>query len=630
MKINNIHLTNIKKFGTKGANFNFYGEGGIFTISGGNGSGKTAIFKALQVFQKIVFFQQLTDGSEVERIKKILWNDIDGLLSDEYGVIDVQFKESTSDEFKFSVKLILTKTHSDWGYEFANPKNGLIHLISEYWDINDPKDIVAFIDAGKSFSEFGVGFDSIKLLSRRDQHRKLILDCVFEPEKTLQSIYRKTVIDHIQYRLDPKRTYTYFKNANEATLKISGNIDVANVSSTKYDGQLVIVGKTSNQSILYDVKDFSAGERSLYLTLLFLFYLPKVGILIIDEPENHLHESLLCKFYDFLLEFINEGFKGEKSNIRQIFLTTHSRALIYRNLDNGICFGMGNDEIIPIASGDVERDLRAMGISAIHSKTIFVEGSTEVSILSEFFNRERINVVPVNNCNEVVQYFRKISTIRSNLYGAAFCFVIDSDNMAPEKKSEIKGIDPKFFDESFCILECHEIENLLIDEKLILDVINNVLTVMKEPHLSSCDVDSIMSACKKDLHEQSLAKFIASEIEYQIKNLFTNELTNTKKIQNDDFQDLVNKIITQDRTSILIEKHNDAKEKFLSFWEDDWKSYIDGKAFLGKLLKALSHKTGIRDDKLKSMLWKKVSDSDADYKFSVFYKTVLDKFGKQN
>lgn len=635
MKINTIILTNIKKFGPKGAVFNFFGQEGIFTVSGGNGSGKTAIFKAIQMVQKIVFFDQLVDNEEKTRIKSTLWSDVDGLLSDSYGVIDVQFKDGSDSNNHFAIRLQITKSHEAWSYKFQDCENELNYLVENYWNIKNPKNIIAFIDAGKSFSEFGVSFESIRLSTRRDQKQKLILDCVFEPERTLQSIYRKTVIDHIQYRLDPKRTYDYFKYAKYAIAQISENIKIANVSSTKNDGHLVIVGKTSDEAPLFDVKDFSSGERSLYLTLLFLYYLPNIGILIIDEPENHLHESLLCRFYDFLLNFIsNENLNDDylesfTTDIKQIFLTTHSRALIIRNIDNGICFAMGNNEVHPIANSSAEHELRAMGISAIQSRTIFVEGKTEVSILSEFFERERIKVISANSCNEVINYFQKISKIRGSIYGASFCFIIDGDNMSPSRREEIRNIDPTFFDESFHILECHEIENLLIDENLMFDVCNELSQAIDENSISRDEITQIMHECKEKTASQSRLKYISSEVEILIKNTISNNITNIKNLQSKDVKTLIIESINQTTIDDLIENSISIESRFDQLWKEDWALYVDGKSYIGNLLQKLSTRLGVKSEKIKNKIWRHLGKNDAKYKFTEFMTIVKNKFDQQ-
>lgn len=643
MRISSVLLENIKKFGSKESIFSFGGHPGMHTVSGGNGSGKTAIFRSVQIFQKIFFFDQLEEenDSEYYELYEKISNDLDGLLRTENGLIDVAFKDN---EFSFRVELRISKNHSGWQYNFKSGSDGDIDLLSKYWNIKNPTEIVAFIDASKSFSDFGVGFDDISLLSRREIRRRFILDCIFEPEKTLQSIYRKTVIDHVQYRIDPKRTYHYFRDANSAIKKISGNIEVANISATKLDGQLVIVGKTNKDSQLFDVKDFSSGERALYLTLLFLFYLPNIGVLIIDEPENHLHESLLCKFYDFLEDFIkdksvtsqenidNENHESSiiKSGLEQIFLTTHSRALIYKNMERGYSYSMANNEIVRILASDVERSLRASGISTVHSKTLFVEGDTEASLMSEFFEQERIKVTPVNSCNEVISYFEKIAAIRTTIHGAAFCFAIDSDNRTLEDIKKIQSIDADFFDQSFCILDCHEIENLFIDEKLILDVVNKIRNGME---LEEIDIDLIqktMSNESIDLYETSRSKYIASGLRLELKRTISDPITDAKKMRSVGIEDLIKNTITLELKETITNEAKRLQDNFEKLWKEDWKKYVDGKAFIGRLCQKLSsgfaptHSTII-----KKMIIKRIKENPEKYSFGVFYKNIVNKFNIQ-
>lgn len=644
MRISSVLLENIKKFNSKEAIFNFGSQPGMYTVSGGNGSGKTAIFRSIQIFQKIFFFDQIgEDDVDYPILKEKLWRDLDGLLAGESGLIDIAFRH---EDFSFGIELKITKDHSSWGFTFkAKTPDALEHL-REHWDIRDPKNIVAYIDASKSFSDFGVRFDDITLLPRRERNRRFILDCVFEPEKTLQSIYRKAVIDHVQYRIDPSRTYQYFKNANAAIKAISGNIEVANISATKLDGQLVIVGRTSKDATLFDIKDFSSGERALYLTLLFLYYLPNIGVLIIDEPENHLHESLLSGFYDFLHNFLDKGIganldspkegaaAGESVRVtsvfEQIFLTTHSKALIYKNMEHGQSFAMAGNAVQRISSSDVERELRASGISTVYARTLFVEGSTDASLMADFFTQLRIKVAPVNSCKEVVSYFEKIAAIRHEIHGAAFCFVIDSDNRTEEELLEIKRLNPEFYEQSFCVIPAHEVENLFIDEQLIFDAISPFRAALGLEELSMVDIKNLMAIEADGLKEQSLRKYLASGLKLELKKLVIDPITDIKLMKSRGIMEAVNDAFSSRTATDIINATGKLEEQFEILWQSDWKKYVDGKAFMGMLRKKLSEKSDrVSTEKIKDLIYRRIKDEPMKYAFGRFMQDVVKKFNDQ-
>lgn len=643
MKIDSIYVENIKRFGPDGFVFNFNSSNSIHTVSGVNGSGKTAAFKAIQLFQKIFFYSQLDEDPKLE-VAQGIQTAIDQLLSAESAIIDIAFDINGS---KHCINLRITNEGGEFSYVFSDKTPEAIEKILAIWNIKNPNSLIVFLDAGKSFSDFGVSFDNISLKSRAKKDEEFILDCIFSPDETLQAIYKRTVLDHVHYRLDPSRKYEYFRAANEAAKIISPNIEVKNVSATKRDGQLVILGRTHSSASLFDVKDFSAGERALYLTLLFLFYFPNVGILIIDEPENHFHESLLSSFYVFLKELIESegtyswlqkrastksGFTDDwrSSRLDQIFLVTHSKPLIYQNMNFGDCFIVSERELKRVHNSELERELRSLGISSVFSRTLFVEGKGDVDILSSILSLHRINVVPLSDCKEVIDHFRKISKIRPLIHGAAFCFAIDGDNKSEGEIQQIKSIDSDFFDESFIVLDRHEIENYLIDKRLIFDVINPILESMCEPPITSAELESIFNKEAESLKQQSMAKYLASIMRSKAKELILDPISNTKNILKS-VPDTIESVLSGDNSRKLTDAASDAQLKFNEAWPKDWQALVDGKAFMGKLLANLSGRSaGTKSSIIRRNIVNRLNESPKKYECGKLIQKIIVKINNQD
>jgi hypothetical protein len=639
MKIQSIYLENIKKFNQKGMIFNFADHKNIHTISGVNGSGKTAIFKSLQLFQKIFFYEQLENPTvDYLKLHQNILQDIYSLLSSSSAIIDIVFKDEEGN--KFGVKLSIEIHENIFIHKFKDVASESTNALLKCWNIKDPKNIIAFIDAGKSFSDFGVPIEQINLTSRSQKNKDFILNCIFFPEKTLQGIYRKTILDHIQYRLDPSRTYEYFREANLAIKKISPNIEVKNISATKVDGHIVMLGKTSEDTPFFDVKDFSAGERALYLTLLFIFYLPSIGILIIDEPENHLHESLLREFYDFLknrLKIANDSnidkkeFNKEKNSLRQIFLTTHSKSLIYQNINQGECLIIKKDGTISLEDSSIERELRASGVSTVFSRTLFLEGTDDKSLLNAILENSGINLIVAKSCKEVIDYFKKISTIKNNVLGAAFCFAIDSDNRTKEDIEIIRKYDSNFFDSSFIVLEKHELENYLIDKKLIINALNPILYSMRLENLTDSKITNIFSTCSQSLKDQSKAKYIASGLQIKIKHEISDPITNTRTIQTKSIEKIIKENITDSLTQNLINEGAKLNQYFEDQWKTNWENLIDGKAFLSKIIAELSKEcANINQDVIKNNIISELQKNSDKYKAGQLINQIKTKFDLQH
>lgn len=648
MRILSVLLENIKKFNKKESIFNFGLHHQIHTISGVNGSGKTAIFKAVQVFQKLFFFQQLTPSNYTQHadLTQRLKNEVSQLISGHNAIIDIVFH--LAGEGKHGIKLQFNDLNDEleW-FDFYEMSEGALSFLQQYWNISDPKYLIAFIDAGKSFSDFGVDLNNISLLSRKEKEREFTLECIFDSERTLQAIYKRTVIDHIQYRLDPSRSYEYFRHANRAIRNISPNIEVKNISATKVDGQIVMLGKTSDASALFDVKDFSAGERSLYLTILFLFYFPNVGILIIDEPENHLHESLLRKFYDFLKDLIEVGgtanwltaqdkdkdnFKisSKDHSLSQIFLTTHSKALIYQNMNQGECLILTGDGTNTLVDANVEVELRAAGISTIFSRTLFVEGATDKSLFNDMLGATGITITSADSCKEVIEFFKKISKIKEKVHGAAFCFIIDKDNRSNDDIKCIRDMDPMFFDDSFIVLEKHEMENYLIDDVLISDALNPALLALGKPTLQATKVKDIFKSEATSLKQQSKAKYIASALKFILKNDVVDELSNTRNLLNQKTSTLVKSVLTAALVESIASKADSLDVQFENDWEENWVDLVDGKAFVAKVLTKLSKEcAGIDAATIRANIIQQLLRNPKKYKAGAIISNINEKLDAQ-
>ncbi|QEI05926.1 hypothetical protein FXN63_08770 [Pigmentiphaga aceris] len=91
LKLKSVVLVNIKNFGPSGCIFNFNQDVGVHTVSGVNGSGKTAIFKAIQLFQKIFFFSQMGSDDYADNVEKSIKFAADQILSGDVGEIDLAF-----------------------------------------------------------------------------------------------------------------------------------------------------------------------------------------------------------------------------------------------------------------------------------------------------------------------------------------------------------------------------------------------------------------------------------------------------------------------------------------------------------------------------------------------------------
>ncbi|AMC99461.1 hypothetical protein LOKO_00365 [Halomonas chromatireducens] len=636
-----VSLRGVKRFTKKEHVFFFDENESISTVSGKNGSGKTAIFKAVQIFQKLFFASQL-DGRVNNHAEYLqaAYSELESLVSEASFEIEVVFLVEGS---YVGVKLDGT-VRPEIEFSFSDSVEDGVAALSKLWDINDPKNLFLLINAGKAFSDFGVGFDSLDISSGLDE-RNVLLESVFFPEKVFQTIYKKSVLDYVHYRLDSNKRYDFFKIANEVVSSISGDIKIHSFSATKKPGEIIIQGKADSRSKYYDVKDFSAGEMSLYLTLLYLFRYPGLGVLVLDEPENHLHEDLLIKFYDLLRGlvasesmkcWVEEQFSDiagvqleslSDSQLSSLFLLTHSKALIYRNMLYGCNYILG-DGVHRISRSETESELRSIGVSSVFSRTLFVEGVGDVELFGELMASKNIKVVPLGSCSQVEEMYKKISGIYHDIYGAAFCFMIDRDNKSPEYFDDLRSLHPGFYDKTFLVLERHEVENYFIDKKLVKDAVNPILSHLGGDVLGDFQVDEIYQDCAESTKDISYKKYYTFRMKKGLNEILVNPLCG--KGAHQESMDLVEDLFSGNLKDEVVNLLNKVDEDFQSEWESEWEKLIDGKVFSNKVFAELSKRAeGVNKSAIRRKIIEMAGSGDESYEICKLSKKIDTIFESQ-
>jgi putative ATP-dependent endonuclease of OLD family len=179
-------------------------------------------------------------------------------------------------------------------------------------------------------------------------------------------------------------------------------------------------------------------------------------MLLVEEPEAHLHPSLQYNFLKFLKEEIEK-----QQNSRQIFITTHSTQITSAvGLDPIICVEEDASEIIKAklpskvfgntaedikSKKYIERFLDATKSAMLFSKSvILVEGMAELLLfpafakqLNEDLERQHVSVVKVDSVSfkHFVKLFGSGATCENSLEKRVSC-VTDKD---PLKKAKAKN-----------------------------------------------------------------------------------------------------------------------------------------------------------------------------------------------
>ncbi|UJZ96520.1 ATP-binding protein [Photobacterium damselae subsp. damselae] len=338
-------------------------------------------------------FSKLLGGSELFEFKE---EALRYLVSDD-SYITLKMKEGEqSSILKLSIENGAVELHCD------NE-----NFINQHWNLESPKNLILYIDASKVFLEDTLSFNDLNISGNTSSD--ITLEVVLRPDELFSGIYRQIVKDHVHERVIPSKPnrLLYYRVATELFKHLVPSINLARISGNHTEGEFVILGKSGQKSkTLYDVREFSSGEKTLFSTLAFLCISKSVCALFIDEPENHFHETLLLEFIAMLhslcesgglLEWVKNGDNKIKTEwlekeytdhkLGQVVLTTHSKTLIYK------IFTLGKNYIVDgvikeIVYENAENDLREFGLSTIQNQIIFVEGKGDQELLQYIIEKK--------------------------------------------------------------------------------------------------------------------------------------------------------------------------------------------------------------------------------------------------
>ena len=199
----------------------------------------------------------------------------------------------------------------------------------------------------------------------------------------------------------------------------------------------------------------SDGEKEVLFTLSLVIQAPKNGFIIVDEPESHLHHTILSRLWDTL--------EKERSDCRFIYIT-HNPTFASSRRNAKIKWVKNYNHPDQWDIEDIPQDSelpRELLYELIGNRRpiLFCEGdnqSLDYRIYSELFPDAIIR--PVGSCKNVINYtssFNKLPELIHNAYG-----IVDRDFRTYEDIQLLKEKD-------VYVLKVCEIENLFIDEEYL-------------------------------------------------------------------------------------------------------------------------------------------------------------------
>ena len=250
----------------------------------------------------------------------------------------------------------------------------------------------------------------------------------------------------------------------------------------------------------YPAYKMSDGERVILYVVGRVMLAKESSLIIVDEPEMHLHKAILNKLWDILEE--------KRKDCMFIYLThdidfastriANKRWLkSYSSSTSGI---FENWEIESIADSEIPEAL-LMKILGSRKKVLFCEGkqgSLDRQIIELLF--PNFTITPLASCKDVINYTKAYNKI-SNKYAVAYG-IIDRDFRTKEQLDKLAA-------ENIYSYDVAEIENLF----LIEDFIKGFAEYKHEP----CDIDNIKTQILALLtrnKEQQISSYLIQRINY--------------------------------------------------------------------------------------------------------------------
>ena len=238
------------------------------------------------------------------------------------------------------------------------------------------------------------------------------------------------------------------------------------------EGGKIMASKQGSGS--FGVNHLSDGERNALLMCVNVLTVPADTCLIIDEPERHLHRSIVSPLLSSALL---------RRQDCSFLISTHdpsipadfpkSPVLLVRSYDKP----QDRWQFDYVSSHEQIDDTVKFDILGSRRKIIFVEGSSsslDISLYGLFFSSA--TVLPVGGCREVIGRTKATNSIPGDFSVVAFG-IIDSDGQE-NTRTELQ-------DERVYPLSCFSVESLYYHPETVRDVVSvlvseeNIETVME-------------------------------------------------------------------------------------------------------------------------------------------------------
>ncbi|MGN5220759.1 DUF4435 domain-containing protein [Aeromonas veronii] len=349
----------------------------------------------------------------------------------------------------------------------------------------------ALLNGMDSFSSF---HRSANPTSASDDYDKLLV--YLFSEETEQNAKFKQACKTKETRLEPPKTkIDIIKELWEEILPhrelIVGGLRI----QTQVKGQ---------EDKIYNSSEMSDGERVIFYLIGQCLATPKDGIIVIDEPELHLHKSIQVPLWDAI------------ERLRQDCL------FVYLTHDVDFAAAKAAAKMVWLKSFDGNKwdweqinkyenlpDDLLIEVLGSRKPVVFVEGengSYDVSLYRELL--PNFLVIPRGSCTQVIQSVKALKA-NTQIHHLEVYGVIDRDRRVPVEIAKLEQ-------DSIYVLEVAEVENLFCTEG-VLKIVSERLG--RDPVVDFQQVSSTIFGRLKNELEGQVSLRVSGEVKFQL-NMF--------------------------------------------------------------------------------------------------------------
>lgn len=299
-------------------------------------------------------------------------------------------------------------------------------------------------------------------------------------------------------------------------------------------GKILVQSRNcANSDELYNGHEMSDGERAVFYFIGQVLSASKDSLIIIDEPENHLHNSIISRLWNLL----------EEARPDCVFLyITHNLDFALRSKRSVLIWvkdmpskDMWNYEFIN-EDDDDKFDSLQLQMLGCREKIVLVEGnenSYDCKIYSALF--PNCKIIPVESCAKVKELVRTFNSKSSKFFrkdAVQVYGIVDRDRMDDSEVAKLNN-------DKILVLNVAEIENVFL--------LTNVITLVANQHaIKSEEIQNIISKCQSkiiDLLNVDKTKqcnlYFKKELLIKIENEVLNKKFKGENKSSDFYKDLL-------------------------------------------------------------------------------------------